>query len=70
MDDRLDLDIQRREAIEAELARRALAHKRRVARAVRHLARSLVVNRARARPNLAKIRSLIRRNRILLCENQ
>ena len=32
MDDRLDLDIQRREAIEAELARRALAHKRRVAR--------------------------------------
>jgi hypothetical protein len=32
VDDRLDLDIQRREAIETELARRTLAHKRRVAR--------------------------------------
>ena len=32
MDDRLDLDIQQRDAVEAELARRALAHKRRVAR--------------------------------------
>ena len=32
MDDRLDLDLQRREAIQSELARRTLAHKRRVAR--------------------------------------
>ncbi len=35
-----------------------------------HLARNLVVNRAGARPSLAKIRSLVRRNRILICENQ
>ena len=32
MDDRLNLDIQQRDAVEAELARRTLAHKRRVAR--------------------------------------
>jgi hypothetical protein len=32
VDERLDLDIQQRDAVEAELARRALAHKRRVAR--------------------------------------
>jgi hypothetical protein len=32
VDDRLDLDIQQRDAVEAELARRALAHKRRVLR--------------------------------------
>jgi hypothetical protein len=32
VDDRLDLDIQQRDAVEAELARRALAHRRRVAR--------------------------------------
>jgi hypothetical protein len=32
VDERLDLDIQQRDAVEAELARRTLAHKRRVAR--------------------------------------
>ena len=52
MDDRLDLDIQRREAIEAELGRRSLAHKRRVARLKRGARLRAGANKTAARQPL------------------
>jgi hypothetical protein len=48
MDDRVDLTIQQREAIEAELDRRTLAHKRRVGR-IRRGAQLRAQRRAKAK---------------------
>jgi len=52
VDDRLDLDIQQRDAVEAELARRALAHKRRVARLKRGARLRTQANKAPAQQPL------------------
>jgi hypothetical protein len=60
VDDRLDLDIQRREAIEAELGRRALAHKRRVARLKRGARLRAQTNKAATQQPLISSRSATR----------
>jgi hypothetical protein len=52
VDERLDLDIQQRDAVEAELARRALAHKRRVARLKRGARLRAGTNKAAAQQPL------------------
>jgi hypothetical protein len=52
VDDRLDLSIQQRGAVEAELARRTLAHKRRVARLKRGARLRAEANKAPAQQSL------------------
>jgi hypothetical protein len=52
VDERLDLDIQQRDAVEAELARRTLAHKRRVARLKRGARMRSQTNKAAAQQPL------------------